>query len=182
MPASVDRTIVGLREMVDYIKHRFPREYTKVLRGALREGCHVYRKAAKSYVPYGKGYEHMSGKLRGKRVHLRDTISIATKRQGRSIVGFRIHAGKGLGIAHLVEFGTAPHWIAPKAKTRAAAYLRIGSTFVGGRVYHPGSRAIRFMSRAFDNHTDAAISAVQAGIRKRIKRLENPRARRGARR
>lgn len=47
--------------------------------------------------------------------------------------------GRGVGIAHLVELGTRPHW-QPKR-----------------RVMHPGAKAKPYMEPAFHAHDDQAI-------------------------
>lgn len=50
--------------------------------------------------------------------------------------------GRGVSIAHLVEFGTAPHWQPRRG------------------VLHPGARRKPFLEPAFDVHADAATKTM----------------------
>ena len=65
--------------------------------------------------------------------------------------------------AHMVEFGTAAHWIKPdNAK----------SLFFGGHshkeIYHPGARKNPFMRITFDAHSREAVEQVGGYVRARL--------------
>lgn len=81
-------------------------------------------------------------------------------------------------IAHLVEFGTKPHLIAPKGQSGALKIKRgVGpAVYVEGAVRHPGARAKPFMRPAYDTKGREVVKIVEQEIGKsimrRVKRFE----------
>lgn len=83
-----------------------------------------------------------------------------------------------VNIAHLVEFGTDPHLIAPKGAAGALKIKRgVGPTvIVEGAVHHPGAQAKPFMRPAYDAKGREVLSTMEAelekGILRRVARFE----------
>jgi HK97 gp10 family phage protein len=70
-------------------------------------------------------------------------------------------SGRGVGISHFVEFGTAPHW-QPRR----------------GRM-HPGARAKQFLTPAFEAHDDQAVKIMVGELGRGIMAYANLVAYRG---
>lgn len=125
-----------------------------VLRGALRSGGQIIRDEAQRLVPVDKG-------------DLRNSIRVSMRvRSKAGWVNANIKAGdKKAWYAHLLEFGTARHWIKPKNRK---------SLFLAGLfrevVDHPGAKPKPFMRPAFDGKARAAIQAMADYIRARLPR------------
>ena len=117
---------------------------------------------------------------------------VQRKRKARgtvySIVGPRtgfkdpISGENPANISHLVEFGTRPHWIAPKNR---AGVLKIkrgrGPTrLVKGAVWHPGARPKPFMRPAYDTHGRGVLRTMQTEMRVGVAKQAAKVARRGA--
>jgi HK97 gp10 family phage protein len=137
-----------------------------VLRGGLRAGAKVIEEEAKRLVPIGeprvtrtKGGEptlHRPGELR-------KSIRVSM-RSKKGIVQAMVKAGnKDAWYAHLVEFGTARHWIKPK--NRKSLVL---AGLMRELVDHPGARPKPFMRPAFDAKAQAAIQAMADYMNKRL--------------
>lgn len=77
-----------------------------------------------------------------------------------------------VNIAHLVEFGTAPHLIAPKNQSGALAIKRgHGPTaYVDGAVQHPGATAKPFIRPAFDANKNSVLQIVGTELGKGLER------------
>ncbi len=124
-----------------------------IVRGALRAGAKVIEAEAKQLCPVGA-----TGALRDS-IH----VSMRTK---RGVVQATIRAGGGkVYYAHMVEHGTASHFIKPKNRK---------SLFVAGLfkevVDHPGAQKKPFMRPALDGKAGDAIQAVADYIHKRLPR------------
>lgn len=144
--------IQGAAELDRALKQLSSKLEARLLRQALRDGGVVLQKGAQGHVSVRKG-------------NLRKTIRVTT-RVSKGVVVVQVKAGnpkKGVFYAHLVEGGTKPHTIRPHRGKR----LKIGPAFFL-KVEHPGSRARPFMTPAFNEHTDAAIAAVAASLRRRL--------------
>lgn len=125
---------------------------TNVMRSALRAGAAVYLAQVKQNIPVQQGY-------------LRQSARITTRKSRDGQVSASVKVGNQLAFyAHMVEFGTRAHIIAPK---RGA--LQIGGQFVAGAVEHPGARPHPFMRPAADEKFTAAVAAVQKKIRDRLR-------------
>lgn len=124
---------------------------TNVMRGALRAGARVYLNEVKQNIPEASG-------------DLRKSARITTRKGRDGQVSASVKVGNRQAFyAHMVEFGTRAHTIAPKAKA-----MQIGGQFVAGAVEHPGTRPHPFMRPAADAKFTEAVAAVQAQIRKRL--------------
>ena len=157
--------IRGLDEL-----HRLMRELPEkiernILRGGLRAAAKVVEDEARRLVPVAppsggnaKAYGVAAGALRAS---IRTSMRVRTK---AGWVNAQVKAGnKQAWYAHLVEFGTARHWIKPKNRK---------SLFFAGlareAVDHPGARPKPFMRPAFDANAQGAIEAMADYIRQRL--------------
>lgn len=141
-----------------------------IMRGALRAGAKVFLDEVKKNIPVDQGALRKSARV--------------TTRSRRGEVTASVKVGdKNVYYAQMVEFGTRRHLIKVQdsergvnARTgRALSYrtinknvLRIGNTFVGPTVEHPGARPHPFMRPAAEAGFEAAVTAVQAYVRKKL--------------
>jgi HK97 gp10 family phage protein len=150
MASSVE--IKGLAELHKTLQELPAKIERNVLRGGLRAGAKVLEEAARSQVPVKQG-------------DLRKSIRVSMRVSSKTgIVRAQVKAGdKKAWYAHLVEFGTARHWIKPKNRK---------SLFVAGLfkevIDHPGAKKKPFMRPAFDGKWRAAIDAMADYIRTRL--------------
>ncbi|MGZ8339142.1 MAG: HK97-gp10 family putative phage morphogenesis protein [Telluria sp.] len=145
-----DEIIKGGKELDAFLKSLPAKVEQNILRSALRAGANEFKKEAKVNIPVVEG-------------DLLASARVSTRaKKGRVTVSFKI-GGKRAPHAHLVEFGTKPHKIAPKG----AGGLLIGGNVVGA-VDHPGSKPHPIMRPAFDSKSTEAITAVGLQIRKRL--------------
>lgn len=122
------------------------------MRSALRAGAAVYLAEVKQNIPVEHGA-------------LRQSARITTKKSRDGSVSASVKVGNRQAFyAHMVEFGTRAHIIAPK---RGA--MQIGGQFVAGAVQHPGARPHPFMRPAADAQFSAAVAAVQKKVRDRLR-------------
>ena len=119
-----------------------------VIRAAGTAGANVFLDEAEARVPVKRGT--LKRDLR-----LRTRISYAIGR-------FSVGTSKKAKHAHLVELGTAPHYI-PTPK---------GSPFSppGGGVDHPGARPHPFLRPAYDAGKPLALERVKKNLLRRIKK------------
>lgn len=145
-----DLKITGLAELDRALQDLPAKIERSVLRGGLRAGAKVIEAAARARVPAKSGA-------------LRESIRVSMRvRRGR--VAARIIAGnKQAFYAHMVEFGTAHHWIKPRNRK---------SLFLAGLfrelVDHPGARQKPFMRPALDSSAGPAVDAMASYIRARL--------------
>jgi HK97 gp10 family phage protein len=149
--ATSDQTIGGGRELDDALRTLTSKIQKNIMRSALRAGANVFKEAAKANAPV------KSGKLR-------KSLAVTTSSKGGMVTAKLKARGKVARHAHLVEFGTKPHKIAPKGQKGA---LKISGNIVGA-VNHPGSKPKPFMRPAFDGKSSGAIQATAAQIRARL--------------
>ena len=140
--------LAGLQALLDELPARIE---GNVVRGALRAGAKVVSDEAKRLCPVGKTGD------------LRDSIRVSLRSKHGRITA-TVKAGNARAFyAHMVEFGTARHWIKPKNRK---------SLFVAGllreAVDHPGAKKEPFMRPAIDGKADEAIDAMAAYLRERI--------------
>lgn len=121
-----------------------------------------------------------------KRGNLAKTIRQRKAPRRLSRGGISMVIGVGARYAHLVEFGTAPHVITPRAfKDRMSSALRVirsgGSSedaqallirgrFVGGTVHHPGAAPHPFVRPAFEARAHEAIRVITRKMAKKMER------------
>jgi len=142
--------VKGLSDL-NKLLNEFPAKVEgNIMRGAMRAGAKVFEDRAKQLVPVKSG-------------SLRDSIKVRT-RSKRGRVSATVSAGdKKAFYAHMVEFGTAQHFIKPKSRK---------SLFFAGLamdvVDHPGAKSKPFMRPALDGGQTEAVNAAADYIRKRI--------------
>ena len=160
MASSVE--IRGLAELHKTLQELPAKIERNVLRGGLRAGAKVMEAEAARLCP--EGLPTLDSVKRGAREgELKRSIRV-TMRASKSTVRAQLKAGNKVAwYAHLVEFGTARHWIKPKSRK---------SLFVAGLfkevIDHPGARPKPFMRPAFDSKWRAAIDAMAEYIRGRL--------------
>ena len=138
----------GLQALLDELPARIE---GNVVRGGLRSAAKVVEMEAKRLCPVGKTGD------------LRESIRV-TLRSKHGRISATVKAGNARAFyAHMVEFGTARHWIKPKNRK---------SLFVAGllreAVDHPGAKKEPFMRPAIDGKAGEAIDAMAAYLRDRI--------------
>lgn len=156
--------IIGGRALDDLLQTLPVKLEKNIMRTALAAGARVYRDEAKKLVPKDSG-------------DLAENIRVSTRtRKGRVTASAKVGGkfkGKIIRYAHLVEYGTRAHVIAPKKKKAV-----VTGDGVFKRVNHPGDKPKPFMRPAADASFAAAVAAVQAKIRQRLTKegLEVPEA------
>lgn len=154
--------IRGLAELHKTLQELPAKIERNVLRGGLRAGAKVIETEAHRLCP--EAPPTLDGIKRGaRRGELKRSIRV-TLRASKSTVRAKVTAGNKVAwYAHLVEFGTARHWIKPKNRK---------SLFVAGFfkevIDHPGARPKPFMRPAFDGKWRAAIDAMASYVRDRL--------------
>jgi HK97 gp10 family phage protein len=145
--------ITGLADLQKMLERLAPDIEKKVMRGALRAGQKQVLEQARAAV------HPISGDLA-------KSLRIKTRAKGGCVSATLVVGNKTAYYAHMVEFGTAPHFIRPKGKK---------SLFFAGLtkevINHPGARKKPFMRPAFDQAASgesAAFEAVKAYLAKRI--------------
>ena len=179
-----DQTIIGGRELDAFLQQLPVKVERNILRAAMRAGAAEYRKMIQARVPVVHGI-------------LRKSVRVTT-RSKKGTVTASVKIGNGMAYyAHMVEYGTKKHLIKVEDSERPINYrrtrkrgvltyasmrtvnrnsLRIGNTFVGPTVEHPGAGERPFMRPALDTAGDRAIRAVAAKIRERLTKagIETP--------
>lgn len=154
--------IRGLAELHKTLQELPVKIERNILRGGLRAGAKVMEAEAARLCP--EGLPTLDSVKRGaRRGELKRSIRISM-RASKSTVRATLKAGNKIAwYAHLVEFGTARHWIKPKNRK---------SLFVAGLfkevIDHPGARPKPFMRPAFDGKWRAAIDAMAGYVRDRL--------------
>lgn len=142
--------VSGLSELDKLLKELPAKVERNILRGAMRAGAKVFEGRAKQLVPVKSG-------------QLRDSIKVST-RSKRGRVSATVRAGgKKAFYAHMVEFGTARHFIKPR-KRKSLFFAGLAREVVD----HPGSAPKPFMRPALDNSQREAVNAAADYIRKRL--------------
>lgn len=136
--------IDGLAE-IQAMLDRLPADIEKkLMRGALRAGQRVVLDQAKSNI------RNVSGALA-------KSLRISTSARG-GVVRAKVKAGsKKAYYSHMVEFGTASHYI----QAKKAQALAIGGHEVA-KVLHPGAKKHPFMRPALDANASDGSAAFQA--------------------
>ena len=142
--------VSGLSELDKLLKELPAKIEGNIMRGAMRAGAKVMEARAKELVPVKSG-------------QLRDSIKVSTKsRRGRVSATVRA-GGKKAFYAHMVEFGTARHFIKPR-KRKSLFFAGMAREVVD----HPGTSTKPFMRPALDNSQREAVDAAAAYIRARL--------------
>ena len=180
---SSNITITGLKELDALLKSLPAKIEGNVMRGALRAGQKVMLDGAKL---------NLSSITKQDTGLLAKSLRIRFERKSQKYGWLRSHLVAGSQdayYAHMVEFGTAAHYISIKKEARPGRMTRrgekkfgistinemvnrgslvIGGQFVGASVAHPGSKPKPFMRRTFDTYNVPAINASVEYIRKRL--------------
>lgn len=179
--SSRNELIVGGRQLDDLLQALPGKIQKNIQRTALRAGAAVYLEEVKQRIPVSSG-------------QLRASARVTSRVQGAT-VSASVKVGNFVAwYAHLVEFGTRPHYIsvgdedrgrgrgigrrgsAARRETLASLStvnrraLRIGANFVGPSVHHPGTRARPFMRPAADAGFSPAVQAYTKKLRERMTR------------
>ncbi len=148
-----DIKVTGLAELQALLDELPARIEGNVVRGGLRAAAKVVEAEAKRLCPVGKTGD------------LRESIRVSL-RSKHGHISATVKAGSAKAYyAHMVEFGTARHWIKPKNRK---------SLFVAGllreAVDHPGAKREPFMRPAIDGKANEAIETLANYLRERIPR------------
>lgn len=152
--------IHGLRELEKKLNALPERIEKNVVRGALRAGARVIANEAKALVPVEDGTLKKSIR-----------VSARVDRQAGQVRSKITAGNKEAFYAHMVEFGTAAHMIAPKQTAepkKAIAFEVNGEGVVVSHASHPGAKEKPFMRPALDNKATAAVEAFAEYAGKRI--------------
>lgn len=142
--------VSGLSELDRLLKELPAKIEGNIMRGAVRAGAKVMEARAKELVPVDDG-------------DLRDSIKVSTKSK-RGRVSATVRAGsKKAFYAHMVEFGTARHFIKPR-KRKSLFFAGLAREVVD----HPGASPKPFMRPALDSGQAEAVNAAADYIRKRL--------------
>jgi len=142
--------VSGLSELDRLLKELPAKIEGNIMRGAVRAGAKVMETRAKELVPVDDG-------------DLRDSIKVSTKSKRGKVSATVRAGGKKAFYAHMVEFGTARHFIKPK-KRKSLFFAGIAREVVD----HPGTSPKPFMRPALDNSQREAVDAAAAYIRARL--------------
>lgn len=175
--------IKGLKELDAVLKSLPEKIEQNVMRGAIRAGQNVMLNAVREKL-------RSNGSVRSGDLINSLRIRFDRKAKKRGWINSKVIIGNADAYyAHMVEFGTAAHFISikedakPNKQTRRGerkygyrtinnmvkrGSLVIGKHFVGQSVSHPGARAKPFMRPAFDESQQAAIEAFAEYVRKRL--------------
>ncbi len=155
--AEVDRFIAGLPAQIE----------AKLLRSAARAGGRVLLDETKSRSPAAE---------------VTKALTLRTNSEpGRIVVKVSVKGHWPRSLAIWAEYGTDPHFITVDDSQRegksvrrinetGGGSLRIGASFVGKTVHHPGAKANPFMRPSLDLSAAAARAAMQTYVNARVTR------------
>lgn len=175
--------IKGLKELDAVLKSLPEKIEQNVMRGAIRAGQKVVLDAVREKL-------RSNGSVRSGDLINSLRIRFDRKAKKRGWINSKVIVGNADAYySHMVEFGTAAHFVSikedakPNKQTRRGerkygyrtinnmvkrGSLVIGKHFVGQSVSHPGARPKPFMRPAFDESQQAAIEAFAEYVRKRL--------------
>lgn len=155
-----DFKIKGYAELQKALDTLAPRLEANIMRGALRAGAKPILEAARQNAPVGPANFENITLYGGYAGALRDSIRISGRidqKKGKVTVsvnagGKSKKTGADVFYAHMVEFGTRPHYLSGAKK---------GS-------HHPGTSPRPFMRTAIDSQAQTAVLAAGEYIKKRL--------------
>lgn len=157
--------VKGLSDLQKALDTLSDKIHNNIMRGALRSGAKVFRDHAKAICPVeaSGAFSKYKASLGWTPGELQRSIRLSARLAGGAVVAKVTAGNKKAYYAHMVEFGTAAHWIKPdNAK----------SLFFGGHshkeIYHPGARKNPFMRITFDAHSREAVEQVGGYVRARL--------------
>ena len=171
-------SITGLAELQKMLSDLPAKLEQNVYRGALRAGGKVISEEAKRLVHSVSG--ELAESIR---------VSVRVDRKNGKVVA-KIRAGNPAAYyAHMVERGTARHWIRatvrPERLTRRGrkmisintlnkmakrGSLKIGNVYVGAEIIHPGATRKPFMRPALDTKWRESVSVFADYVRSRLEK------------
>ncbi len=185
-------SVKGLSELQKFLDQLPVKMEANIMRGALRAGAKIIEAAAKANAPVSPPANKNFGGYAGA---LRDSIRTSVRiRRGKVTASVKAggknkRTGADVFYASMVEFGTRPHLISVQEDEkninlrRSAKFgkimkesmttinrrvLKIGNTFIGPTVKHPGSQPRPFMRPALDGQAQNAVVAAAEYIKKRL--------------
>jgi HK97 gp10 family phage protein len=118
-----------------------------------------------------KGAKVISDEAKGNASHTRglgDSVGVVNNPDDPTGVYVTARRGKRYPkgyIAHIIEYGAAPHLIKPKASNKSGLLKLKGGALVPS-VQHPGVTAKPFMRPAWDAKKNEAVRVIGASIKK----------------
>lgn len=158
--------VKGFAELQQALDTLSDKIHNNIMRGALRSGAKVMRDHAKLICPVESSgtYSKYKSTIGWSPGELQRSIRLSAKLAGGSVVAKVVAGNKKAYYAHMVEFGTAAHWIKPRDGTKALWFG--GKSYKG--VYHPGARRNPFMRITFDSQAQSAVAQVGEYVRARL--------------
>lgn len=174
---ATDIHVSGLRELNEFLDTLPAKIAANIMRGAFREGIRQIQPHAMTSI------HPVSGLLAA-------YLKIGTRvRRDGTVMAYLKTTGPHAYLAGWVEFGTRPHFISVAEEEKNVnvrrsiklgrlvresmttinrRVLRIGQTFVGPTVHHPGAKPHPFMRPALDAHAQEAVMAAAAYMKRRL--------------
>lgn len=174
---STEIKIEGLAALNKVLQELPAKIERNILRGGLRAGQKIIADAAKANISNHSG-------------DLRDSIRVKTRARRGNVTAIVVAGDENAFYAHMVEFGTAAHYISVSEKDKPKRTQRIGKgrsvsmktinkmvargslvvagRFVGPTIHHPGAAPKPFMRPAIDNNADRAVEAFKEYVAQRI--------------
>ena len=160
---SHDIQIKGLEALQAALDELPAKIEANVIRGACRAAAKVVKDEAVRLCPTGKPStenERLYGDYEGA---LRDSIRVSVRTKRGKVIASIKAGNKQAYYAHMVEFGTASHWLKPKNRK---------SLFLAGlfkeAIKHPGAKRKPFMRPAIDGRAEDAVEALAQYIKDRL--------------
>lgn len=160
----------------------------KLVRGAAKAGAEVIAQQARTNL--GSKKAEVAG---GSSVLIADSIKVRVRKVETGARATIAPEGPGAYVTPWMEFGTRPHFIqvheeqrggrtsrrindldrsaAEEGRAGPGSSLKIGGTFVGGTVYHPGADPHPFLRPALDTAAREAVATAQRYIDERAPKL-----------
>lgn len=170
MAAQHVKGLAQLHRMYDRLPEMMARD---IVPPAIAAGMEVIKTEAQSNIRSQSGL-------------LADGLAIDVESKGFKVTCSLRATGPHSHVAHLVEFGTKPHFISVSDEDRGInrrtgkplsmrtvnrRALQIGANFIGPIVHHPGARPQPFMLPALDSRGQDALATAAAEINRRLERL-----------
>lgn len=164
----MDSEVTGLKELDKALKDFSAKLEGAIVRGGLRAGTTVFLKRARAHINSRSG-------------ELSKSLRIRTKAKRGKVSATLVAGNAKAYYPHMVEFGTASHFISAEAggenvaakinrrAGRNAKALQFGGAVVSS-VEHPGSQPRPFMRPALDGGQQEAVEAMAEYIRNRIRK------------
>lgn len=164
------RHIKGLSQLQKFLDEVPAKVERNIMRGALRAAANVTRDQARSNIASKSG-------------QLAAGLKVSTSARGGTVTASVRARGPHGYIAHMVEFGTKPHFIHVQESERGVnrrtgrplsmgtvnrRVLAIGATFIGPTVHHPGAAPHPFMRPAADQTATTGARAAAEYTKRRL--------------